>query len=150
MTDFTSRAATLDDVADVSGRSGDITARAGTADDWLTITGEAMRTLDDVATIGEDVPEPVPDPVADFTFTPSAPTDATPVTLTSTATPEEYIQIHEWQQTMPGPGAPVEGPPVMNLGLLEPGPHVWQLRVRLTDGRWSTPRARGVTVTAAE
>jgi hypothetical protein len=92
---------------------------------------------------------PIDDPVADFTITPAAPTDADPVTLASTSTPAEYVQINEWTQIMP-PGSTQEGPPVMNLGMLTPGAYVWQLRVRLTDGRWSAPRSRGVQVTASE
>jgi len=48
------------------------------------------------------------------------------------------------------PGSTQEGPPVMNLGMLTPGAYVWQLRVRLIDGRWSAPRSRGVQVTASE
>jgi hypothetical protein len=91
----------------------------------------------------------IPDPVADFAIAPAAPTTADPVTLTSVSTPAEYVQINEWTQTMPA-GGTQEGPPVMNLGLLEAGPYVWSLRVRLADGRWSAPRARGVSVTAAE
>jgi hypothetical protein len=91
----------------------------------------------------------IPDPVADFTITPAAPTDADPVTLASTSTPAEYVQINEWTQIMP-PGSTQEGPPVMNLGMLTPAAYVWQLRVRLIDGRWSAPRSRGVQVTASE
>jgi hypothetical protein len=91
----------------------------------------------------------IEDPVADFTITPAAPTDADPVTLASTSTPAEYVQINEWTQIMP-PGSTQEGPPVMNLGMLTPGAYVWQLRVRLIDGRWSAPRSRGVQVTASE
>jgi hypothetical protein len=92
---------------------------------------------------------PIPDPVADFTIAPAAPTTADTVTLNSISTPAEYIQINEWTQIMPA-GGTQEGPPVMNLGLLQEGPYVWQLRVRLDDGRWSAPRSRGVSVTAAE
>jgi hypothetical protein len=91
----------------------------------------------------------IPDPVADFTIAPAAPTEATPVTLTSIATPAEFIEAWEWTQVMP-PGSTQEGPPVMNLGLLPADNYVWSHRVRLTDGRWSTPRARGVTVPATE
>jgi hypothetical protein len=92
---------------------------------------------------------PIPDPVADFVIAPAAPTTADTVTLTSISTPAEYIQINEWTQIMPA-GGTQEGPPVMNLGLLQEGPYVWQLRVRLADGRWSAPRSRGVSVVAAE
>jgi hypothetical protein len=92
---------------------------------------------------------PIPDPVADFTIAPAAPTEATPVTLTSTSTPAESIEAWEWTQTMP-PGNAQEGPPIMNLGLLPANNYVWSLRVRLTDGRWSAPRARGVTVPPTE
>jgi hypothetical protein len=91
----------------------------------------------------------IPDPLADFTIAPAAPTDADPVTLASTSTPAEYVQINEWTQIMP-PGSTQEGPPVMNLGMLTPAAYVWQLRVRLIDGRWSAPRSRGVQVTASE
>jgi hypothetical protein len=93
---------------------------------------------------------PIPDPVADFTITPAGPTAADEITLTSTGTPAEYIEAYEWAQQMPVVIPPAEGPPVMNLGAQAPGNYVWNHRVRLTDGRWSIPRARGVTVTAAE
>jgi hypothetical protein len=96
-----------------------------------------------------DPPSPIPDPVADFTIAPAAPTDATPVTLTSTSTPAEFVEANEWTQIMP-PGSTVEGAPVLPLGLLTPGAYVWQLRVRLTDGRWSAPRSRGVQVNPSE
>ena len=92
---------------------------------------------------------PIPDPVADFTISPAAPTTADSVTLTSTSTPVEYIEAYEWTQIMP-PGATVEGPPVMNLGAQVAGAYVWNLRVRLEDGRWSTLRSRGVNITATE
>jgi hypothetical protein len=92
----------------------------------------------------------IPDPVADFTITPAAPTDADPVTLTSTSTPVEFIEAWEWGQQMPDTITPAEGPPVMNLGTQPAGAYVWNLRVRLTDGRWSTLRSRGVNITAAE
>jgi hypothetical protein len=93
---------------------------------------------------------PIPDPVADFVITPNAPTDADPVTLTSTSTPEEHIVAWEWGQQMPVTIPPGEGPPVMNLGPQVAGAYVWNLRVRLDDGRWSTLRSRGVMVTATE
>jgi hypothetical protein len=95
-------------------------------------------------------PEPIPDPAADFMITPAAPTDADPVTLTSTSTPEEHIVAWEWGQQMPVAIAPAEGPPVMNLGAQVAGAYVWNLRVRLEDGRWSTLRSRGVNITATE
>jgi hypothetical protein len=97
----------------------------------------------------EPEPEPIPDPVADFTITPAAPTSADAVTLTSTSTPAEHIEAWEWGQQMPDTIAPGEGPPVMNLGPQPPGAYVWNLRVRLTDGRWSVLRSRGVNITAA-
>jgi hypothetical protein len=92
----------------------------------------------------------IPDPVADFTITPAAPTDADPVTLTSISTPAEFVEAYEWGQQMPSVIAPAEGPPVMNLGAQPAGNYVWTHRVRLTDGRWATQRARGVVVTASE
>jgi hypothetical protein len=95
-------------------------------------------------------PPDIPAPVADFTISPAAPTDADPVTLTSTSTPEEFIEAWEWGQQMPDTIAPGEGPPVMNLGPQPAGAYVWNLRVRLTDGRWSTLRSRGVQITATE
>jgi hypothetical protein len=93
---------------------------------------------------------PIPDPLADFTIAPAAPTDADPVTLTSTSTPEEFIEAWEWGQQMPDTIAPAEGPPVMNLGAQPAGAYVWNLRVRLVDGRWSVLRSRGVNITASE
>jgi hypothetical protein len=95
-------------------------------------------------------PVPIPDPVADFVITPAAPTDADPVVLTSTSTPVEFIEAWEWGQQMPDTIPPGEGPPVMNLGPQPAGAYVWNLRVRLVDGRWSTLRSRGVMVIAAE
>jgi hypothetical protein len=93
---------------------------------------------------------PVPDPAAEFTISPAAPTDADSVVLTSTSTPEEFIEAWEWGQQMPVVIPPAEGPPVMNLGPQPAGAYVWNLRVRLTDGRWSTLRSRGVNITATE
>jgi hypothetical protein len=95
-------------------------------------------------------PPDIPAPVADFTISPAAPTDADPIVLTSTSTPEEFIEAWEWGQQMPDTIAPGEGPPVMNLGPQPAGAYVWNLRVRLTDGRWSTLRSRGVQITATE
>lgn len=97
MTDFTSRAATLDDVATAAG-TGDITRRASTADSWATITGEPMRTLDDLQTTGGAEPEPPARPTARFTFAPAAPTVGEPVTFdASTSTGE--IERYGWQAT---------------------------------------------------
>jgi hypothetical protein len=95
-------------------------------------------------------PEPIPDPVADFTISPSAPTDADSIVLTSTSTPVEHIEAYEWGQQMPVTIPPGEGPPEMILGPQPAGAYVWNLRVRLTDGRWSTLRSRGVNITATE
>jgi hypothetical protein len=98
---------------------------------------------------GREPEPPIPDPVADFTIAPAAPTSADPIILTSTGTPAEHIVAYEWGQQMPVDIAPGEGPAVMNLGPQAPGAYVWNHRVRLTDGRWSPPRSRGVNITAA-
>jgi hypothetical protein len=94
---------------------------------------------------------PIPDPVADFTIAPAAPTDADAIILDAApSTPAEFIEAYEWGQQMPNTIPPAEGPQVMNLGAQPAGAYVWNLRVRLTDGRWSTLRSRGVNITASE
>jgi hypothetical protein len=94
---------------------------------------------------------PIPDPVADFTIAPAAPTSADLMVLDAApSTPAEYIEAYEWGQQMPVTIPPAEGPQVMNLGAQPPGAYVWNLRVRLTDGRWSVLRSRGVNIVATE
>lgn len=101
--------------------------------------------------VGAQVVAPIPEPVADFTWMPTAPTTATPVTLdASLSTPAAYIDGYEWQELM-GDGDPwIVYIPATLVGPLPVGPHLFQLRVHLSDGRWSAPRARGFMVTAAE
>ena len=93
---------------------------------------------------------PIPDPVADFTSAPAAPTTATPVTLDAAiSTPAEFIDRWEWKDVL-NDGDWAAGPSVRNLGLLAAGSYVWALRVHVIDGRWSEQRNRGWMVTAAE
>ena len=98
MTDFTSRAATVDDVADVHGGAGAITRRARSMDDWATTTGRPMGTYDDLAT-GAHPPEPPARPVARFTFSPASPVVGEEITFDGSSS-EGEIDTYEWLEAM--------------------------------------------------
>lgn len=92
---------------------------------------------------------PIPEPLADFTWTPASPTTATPVQLDARiSTPAEYIDAYEWRNVL-SDGDFVAGPALRNMGLLAAGPYVWSVRVHVIDGRLSAPQQRGWMVTAA-
>lgn len=89
-------------------------------------------------------PEPIPDPVADFTYTPSAPVVGESVTFDgSPSTPDEHIVEHGWEVIGIGSGSGR----VVEYAFPGPGPQQVRLTVRLGDGR-SAQRTRGVMVTA--
>jgi hypothetical protein len=143
---ITTRMQTIDDIAAGTG-SGDITRRAPTMAGWETLDGQPMGTYDDLATVSDA--EPIPDPVADFAFAPTAATTADVVTFDgSIATPADHIVAYEWTQLMPSGGDPAEGK-VLERQFPEVGPMVMQLTVRLADGR-SHYRSRGVNIVEAE
>jgi hypothetical protein len=91
---------------------------------------------------------PIPDPTADFTFTPANPTTADEITCDgSLSTPAEGIDQYSWQRMTPNPTNSYDHPWVM--GPQPAGAVVVALTVRLADGRTSASRQRGVNVTAA-
>jgi hypothetical protein len=113
--------------------------------------GDSRESVNSIRVQVLEGASPIPDPLADFTIAPAAPTDADPIILDAApSTPAEFIEAYEWGQQMPNTIPPAEGPQVMNLGAQPAGAYVWNLRVRLTDGRWSPLRSRGVNITATE
>ena len=113
--------------------------------------GDSRESVNSIRVQVLEGASPIPDPLADFTIAPAAPTDADLIVLDAApSTPAEFIEAYEWGQQMPVTIPPAEGPQVMNLGAQPAGAYVWNLRVRLTDGRWSVLRSRGVNITASE
>ena len=78
-------------------------------------------------------PEPIPDPVARFTFTPPEPTTTDTVMFdASTSTPEGHIVGYAWRMLT----LPIEGEGVTFETMLPAlGVQVMRLDVRLADGR---------------
>lgn len=90
---------------------------------------------------------PIPDPVADFTVTPAAPTSEDQVTFDATpSTPAAHIDRYSWQLLMGGEGNSYDQP--WTTGPFAAGTVVAELNVRLEDGR-TARRQRAVVITAA-
>lgn len=89
-----------------------------------------------------------PDPVADFTISPAAPTTDDVITVDgSPSTPAGDITEFQWQRMAPNPANSYDQPWVQ--GPLAAGPAVWRLIVKLADGRTSAMTQRTVAITAA-
>ena len=92
-------------------------------------------------------PEPIADPVADFTWTPASPTTADRVTFdASISTPAEHIDRYSWTLLMGGEGNSYDQP--WTTGPFAAGNVVMELSVRLADGR-TARRQRALVVAEA-